>query len=101
MVAVVESDRHQLDGHRGMQQPHLLCGMRQARGLCDLLPPLETWDEADRPRLPGVVHDLAVEPAQLDRPGRIDKPHRPHRPCSVRSTLSALIARGKPAYGAV
>ena len=72
-----------------------------AGGGGDVLPALVGGDEALGRGGAGVDHGVAVKAAEagLAAGGRVADGL--HRPCSVRSTLSALMARGMPVYGAV
>ena len=66
-----------------------------------MVPAVVGGDEALGRGGAGVDHGVAVEAAEasLAAGGRVADGF--HRPCSVRSTLSALMARGMPVYGAV
>src|SRR4029077_8604177 len=77
------------------QRPGLAGGGR------DVLPAVVGGDEALARRGAGVAHGAAGEAAEASLAVGRRVPDGLHRPCSVRSTLSALMARGMPVYGAV
>ena len=79
-----------------MKEADVRDGVRRPGRRRDLLPGLVGWDEAVGRGGTGVDDPVAVEAAEPPLSAVSGIADGLHRPCPVRSTLSALIARGMP-----